>query len=68
MESYGFYRQRLMRTTAELRNDLGIEQPEKKDSEYKEIVREKRVFAPLVVPNVILYKRKLIEIESESSF
>ena len=41
-----------MRTTAELRNEMGIDQVEKKDSEYKEIVREKRVFAPFVVPKV----------------
>ncbi len=48
--SYG--KQRLMRTTAELKNELDIEPQTKKDSEYKEIVREKKVFAPLFVPKV----------------
>lgn len=55
--SYG--KQRLMRTTAELRRDLGLEEPNKKDSQYKEIVREKKVFAPLVVPKVYLSNLKI---------
>ena len=56
MESKYFldnYRQRLMRTTAELREDLELEPEENKNSEYKEIVREKKIFAPLVVPKSI---------------
>jgi len=65
------HRQRLMRTTAELREDLGIEPEEKKDSEYKEIVREKKLFAPLIVPKSIMAnlpfkaKEKVKEIESK---
>ena len=62
--SYG--RQRLMRTTAELRKDLNLEQPTKKDSEYKEIIREEKVFAPLFVPKVRYHKIKPI-IENNGS-
>eukprot|EP00826_Nyctotherus_ovalis_P061348 TRINITY_DN8722_c0_g2_i5.p1 TRINITY_DN8722_c0_g2~~TRINITY_DN8722_c0_g2_i5.p1 ORF type:complete len:872 (+),score=316.28 TRINITY_DN8722_c0_g2_i5:111-2726(+) len=67
--SYG--RQRLMRTTAELREDLRLEPEEKKDSEYKEVVREKKLFAPLVVPKSIMTnlpfkaKEKVKEMESQ---
>ncbi len=45
-------RQRLMRTTGELRRELDIEAPKKPDSEYKDVVREQKVFAPIIVPGV----------------
>jgi ribosome biogenesis protein BMS1 len=60
-----------MRTTAELREDLGLEPEKKKDSEYKEIVREKKLFAPLIVPKSIMAnlpfkaKEKVKEMESK---
>ena len=43
-----------MRTTAELRGELNIAPEEKKDSEYKEVVREKKVFAPLIIPKKVM--------------
>lgn len=46
---------RLMKTTWELRKDRQIENPINPDSEYKEIVRKKRVFNPLVIPKVFFY-------------
>ncbi len=60
-----------MRTTAELREDLGLAPPENKDSEYKEIVREKKVFAPLMVPKKLMTglpfkaKEKVKELEDK---
>ena len=38
-----------LRTMAELRRDYGIELKNKKDSEYKEIVREEKIFPHLVI-------------------
>jgi hypothetical protein len=38
-----------LRTMAELRRDFGIELKNKKDSEYKEIVREEKIFPHLVI-------------------
>lgn len=43
---------RLMKTTWELRKEREISAPINPDSEYKEIVRKKRVFNPLVIPKV----------------
>jgi len=60
-----------MRTTAELRKDLSLMPEHNKDSEYKEIVREKKIFAPLVVPKKVMSnlpfksKEKVKEIEDK---
>lgn len=44
---------RFLRTMAQLRKDYNLELPNNKDSEYKEIVREERVFPSLMIPKVI---------------
>ena len=44
---------RFLRTMGQLRKDYNLELPTNKDSEYKEIVREERVFPSLMIPKVI---------------
>ena len=44
---------RFLRTMGQLRKDYNLELPQNKDSEYKEIVREERVFPSLMIPKVI---------------
>lgn len=51
----------LLRTMGNLRRDYNIPLPANKDSEYKEIVREDRVFPNLLIPKVtiLLYQLKI---------
>lgn len=51
----------LLRTMGSLRRDYNIPLPANKDSEYKEIVREDRVFPNLLIPKVtiLLYQLKI---------
>jgi hypothetical protein len=53
---YSTFRMRFLRTMAQLRKDFNLELPKNKDSEYKEIVREERVFPSLMIPKVKIYK------------
>ena len=43
---------RFLRTMGQLRKDYNLALPTNKDSEYKEIVREERVFPSLMIPKV----------------
>lgn len=43
---------RFLKTMAELRKEYNIPLVQKKDSDYKEIQREERVFPSLMIPKV----------------
>jgi len=45
---------KFLRTMAQLRKDLNIALPKNPDSEYKEIVREDRIFPSFMIPKVYL--------------
>lgn len=58
--NYG--KMKLMRTMAQLRKDYDLKLPQNKDSEYKDIQREERVFPSLMIPksleNALPFKAK----------
>jgi hypothetical protein len=43
-----------LRTMAQLRKDYNLQLPQNPDSEYKDIVREERVFPNLLISKVIV--------------
>ena len=43
---------KFLRTMGQLRKDYNIALPNNRDSEYKEIIREERIFPSLMIPKV----------------
>ena len=48
-----YFRMRFLRTMAQLRNDYNIPLPINKDSEYKEVNREERIFPNLIISKTL---------------